>query len=99
MARKKANTKQVMVAGKVYTIRRESLEGAYGYCESGRQTILIADNLEEVSNLSPEIVELHEILHAILFETGLSALVEDRVEEAIVTGLAIQLANTGYRRV
>lgn len=102
MARKKAvQSNEVTVAGRTYTIQRSSQEhigSNWGICDSANQTIHILDTLEETTSLPPEVIELHEILHATLFETGLCALMPDKIEEAVVHGLALQLYRTGYRR-
>jgi hypothetical protein len=92
--------KHVNIAGKQYTIHRSNLDSvqAWGLCDAANTSIHISETLEETTKLPPEVIELHEILHAILFETGLSALLEDQIEESLVQGLALQLYNTGYRR-
>ena len=92
--------KMVNIAGKQYTIQRSNLDSvqAWGLCDAANTSIHISETLEETTKLPSEVIELHEILHAILFETGLSSLLEDQIEEAVVQGVALQLYNTGYRR-
>lgn len=41
---------------------------------------------------------LHEVIHGILFESGLSNLLESSLEEAIVVALENGLWNAGYTR-
>lgn len=103
MARRKtAQSNEVTVAGRTYTIQRSSQDhigSNWGICDSANQTIHILDTLEETTSLPSEVIELHEILHATLFETGLCALMPDKIEEAVVHGLALQLYRSGYRRI
>lgn len=90
---------KVNIAGRKYTISRGDTGDAWGLADAANGTISISETLEATTTLSPELIELHEVLHAILFETGLCVLVDDTIEEALVHGAAIQLFNAGYRRV
>jgi nicotinamidase-related amidase len=102
MARRKQDklpvAKTINIAGRDYTVHRTSIGDNWGLCESATASIHISEDLEETTDLPAEVIELHEVIHACLFETGLCSLLEDRVEEAIVTGLALQLHRAGYRR-
>lgn len=93
--------KYVNIAGKQYTIQRGNLDAAqaWGLCDPANSQIHISESLEATTKLPIEVIELHEILHAVLFETGLTSLLEEQIEEALVQGVALQLHNAGYRRV
>jgi hypothetical protein len=79
-------------------VRRGSIPGNFGLCDPCNAVITIADDLEEHTDMSPTLIELHEIIHAVLHETGLTCVLTDKTEEAITHGLAIQLHGLGYRR-
>lgn len=83
------------ICGKDYTLRREDTIGNYGLCEPSKALITVSETLAPA--IPFEMIVLHEVLHAILHETGLTCLVKERSEEAIVHGLATQLHNLGYR--
>jgi hypothetical protein len=93
-------TRKLTIAGRKYTLQRANLDAmqAWGYCDSANAKIFISETLEKDTTLPEAVVELHEVLHAILFETGLSNLMTDKTEESVVTGLALQLHNIGYRK-
>jgi hypothetical protein len=79
-------------------VRRGKIPGNYGLCEPSRAMITIAHDLEAITDMPSELIELHEIIHAVLHETGLTCVLTDKTEEAVTHGLAIQLHGLGYRR-
>lgn len=89
---------KLTICGRKYTIKRADIGENFGLCECATGVISIDKDLEKHSNIPAELIELHEIIHAILFETGLTSLFPENVEEAVVSGLAIQLHVIGYRR-
>ena len=89
---------RLKICGRSYTVRRGVIPRNYGLCDPSRATITIANDLEEHTDMPPELIELHEIIHAILHETGLTCVLTDKTEEAITHGLAIQLHGLGYKR-
>ena len=89
---------KLTICGRKYTIKHGPIGENFGLCEPATATITLSPDLEKYPSIAPEMIELHEIIHAIMFETGLTSLVPARVEEAITSGLAIQLHNLGYRR-
>ena len=89
---------RLKICGRSYTVRRGSIPGTFGLCDPCNAVITIADDLEEHTDMSPTLIELHEIIHAVLHETGLTCVLTDKTEEAITHGLAIQLHGLGYRR-
>jgi hypothetical protein len=89
---------RLKICGRSYTVRRGSIPGNFGLCDPCNAVITIADDLEEHTNMSPALIELHEVIHAVLHETGLTCVLTDKTEEAITHGLAIQLHGLGYRR-
>ena len=89
---------RLKICGRSYTVRRGSIPGNFGLCDPCNAVITIADDLEEHTDMSPTLIELHEIIHAVLHETGLTCVLADKTEEAITHGLAIQLHGLGYRR-
>ena len=89
---------RLKICGRSYTVRRGSIPGNFGLCDPCNATITIADDLEEHTDMSPTLIELHEIIHAVLHETGLTCVLTDKTEEAITHGLTIQLHGLGYRR-
>lgn len=84
------------ICGRKYTIRRGDIPGNFGLCDSNKATITIAEDLELHTDIPPETIILHEVIHAVLYETGLTNTVKDRIEEAIVHGLALGLSRVGY---
>ncbi len=89
---------KLKICGRNYTIKRADIGDNFGLCEPATGVISIDKTLEKHSNIPADLIELHEILHAILFETGLTSLLPENVEEAVVSGLATQLWSVGYRR-
>ena len=83
------------ICGKDYTLCRQDLPGMYGLCEPSKALITISETLAPAIEF--EHILLHEIMHAILHETGLTCLMQERSEEAIVHGLSSSLHNLGYR--
>lgn len=89
---------KVKICGRSFTIKRADIGDDMGLCEPAVGVITISKHLEAHSNISAELIELHEILHAILYETGLTSLLSEDIEEAVVSGLSTQLHAIGYRR-
>lgn len=89
---------KLKICGRNYTIKRANIGDNMGLCEPAVGVISIDKELEKNTNIPADLVELHEILHAILFETGLTSLFPETTEEAVVSGLATQLWAVGYRR-
>ena len=89
---------KLKICGRNYIIRRADIGDNYGLCEPAVGVISIDKDLEKHSTIPYDLVELHEILHAVLFETGLTSLLPENVEEAVVSGIAAQLHAIGYRR-
>ena len=84
------------ICGRKYTVLRGDIPGNLGLCESDKAMITIAKDLEVHSTISPETILLHEVIHAVLYETGLTNIMKGRVEESIVHGLALGLSRVGY---
>ena len=84
------------ICGRKYTVRRGDIPGNLGLCESDKAVITIASDLEVHSNIPPETILLHEVLHSVLYETGLGHVMKGTVEEAVVHGLALGLSRVGY---
>lgn len=89
--------RKLSICGRIYTISVGHLPDALGICESGHARITISDNLEEHTDQPAELIVLHEVIHAIMFETGLTHMVNEKTEEAITHALALQLHTIGYR--
>jgi hypothetical protein len=87
---------RLKICGRSYTVRRGSIPGSLGLCESDKAVITIADDLEVHSNIPAETILLHEVCHAVLYETGLGHVMKGTVEEAVVHGLALGLSRVGY---
>ena len=85
----------INICGKDYTLVQGDIPGMYGLCEPSKALITVSEILAPA--IEYEHILLHEIMHAILHETGLTCLMKDRVEEAIVHGLSSNLHNLGYR--
>jgi hypothetical protein len=84
------------ICGRKYDVRRGDIPGNLGLCESDKAVITIASDLEVHSNIPPETILLHEVCHAVLYETGLGHVMKGTVEEAVVHGLALGLSRVGY---
>ncbi len=84
------------ICGRKYDVRRGDIPGNLGLCESDKAVITIASDLEVHSNIPPETILLHEVIHAVLYETGLGHVMKGTVEEAVVHGLALGLSRVGY---
>ena len=84
------------ICGRKYTIRRGDIPGSLGLCESDKAVITIARDLEAHTTISSETILLHEVIHAVLYETGLTNIMKGKVEETIVHGLALGLSRVGY---
>jgi hypothetical protein len=67
-------------------------------CDPATAVITINNTLQNDSTIPEAVILLHEIMHAIFYETGMTAMLNERQEEGIVHCLAIQLHNAGYRR-
>ena len=86
------------ICGRKYLLRRGDIGENLGLCDPAVGVITIAEDLEDRSNIPADSIELHEVVHAILFETGLTSLFPENIEEAVVSGVAAQLYAVGYRR-
>jgi len=84
------------ICGRKYTVLRGDIPGNLGLCECDKAAITIASDLEIHSSIPPETILLHEVLHAVLYETGLGHVLKGTVEEAVVHGLALGLSRVGY---
>lgn len=84
------------ICGRKYTVRRGDIPGNFGLCDCNKATITIAEDLEVHTEIPPETILLHEIIHAVLYETGITNALKDRIEETIVHALALQLSRIGY---
>jgi hypothetical protein len=84
------------ICGRKYTVKRGDIPGNFGLCDCNKATITIAEDLEVHTDIPPETILLHEIIHAVLYETGLTNALKDRIEESIVHALALQLSRIGY---
>jgi hypothetical protein len=85
------------ICGRKYTVRRGDIPGNFGLCDCNKATITIAEDLEVHTEIPPETILLHEVLHSVLYETGITNALKDRIEETIVHALALQLTRIGYR--
>ena len=69
------------VLGETYTVVTLPLpDDEHGQCDCEKKIIKL--NCD-----APPATLLHELLHAILFESGLSFVLEDRTEEAVVRAI------------
>lgn len=84
------------ICGRSYDVRRGDTLDNLGLCDSNKATITISEHLELHTDIPPETILLHEVIHAVLYETGLTNTVKDRIEESIVHGLALGLSRVGY---
>jgi len=81
----------VYPAGIPFRVRVEKLEeGNIGEMDGAARTISLS-SLPEHKPLLKETL-LHEYIHAILYVSGISQILEDRVEEGIVIALECQLS-------
>lgn len=86
----------VTVLGATYTIVDERLDpDLYGECKPGAKVISI--NRDANRKQKAETI-FHEVLHAILYETGLNHILEDGHEEAIVRAMEHGLVRSGLLR-
>ena len=82
----------VNIMGRAYRVVFEKLDdGTYAECSGMDGVIKINEN--EESGRRGTLV--HEVLHAIFFETGLNKMIRPKVEEAIVSGLEVGLIRAG----
>ena len=84
------------ICGRKYTVRRGDIPGNFGLCDCNKATITIACDLEQHTEIPPETILLHEVMHAVLYETGITNILKEREEEAIVHALGLQLSRIGY---
>lgn len=89
---------KVNICGRRYTIKKAAIPDHYGLCDPATATITINNTLQDESTIPEDVIMLHEIIHAILYETGMTNLLPERHEEGLVHCLAIQLHNVGYRK-
>lgn len=82
----------VDILGQSYDIIRQPLED-HGRCDTERKCILISESTGQEDQTL-----LHEVLHAILAESGISWIVGES-EEGIVRAIEGGLWRAGYRRV
>lgn len=87
---------KINICGRPYKVRRGDIPGNFGLCDCNKATITIAEDLEVHTEIPPETILLHEIMHAVLYETGVTNMVKSRAEETIVHALALQLSRIGY---
>ena len=85
-------SRSVDVLGQPYEIIRQPLED-HGRCDTERKCIVISETTGQEGQTL-----LHEVLHAILAESGLSWIVGES-EEGIVRAIEGGLWRAGYRRV
>ena len=78
--------------GQIWTLAIKPCDN-HGECDVEKREIVI-----DAECANPGSVELHEIIHAILFESGHSARLEHDDEEAMVVALEHGLWLAGYRR-
>ena len=84
---------QVNILGQVWEVCELRMSDDHGCCDIEAQIITIDKDCP-----FPDRVELHEVMHAILAVSGLTHLLEDYQEEAIVTALENGLIQAGYKR-
>jgi len=87
--------KKINIAGIPFSVKSgdptmDPSEPLLGVCLSDTREIIISDALPENQDLVARVV-LHEALHGLLAVTGLSTLLADETEEAIVTALESHL--------
>ena len=88
----------VSIMGRPYRVEYTKLKkDLFGDCDSGKGLIRVNNKL--TARVAQETL-LHEVLHAILAESGLTQLLThvDGLEEAIVRGLERGLIGTGLLR-
>jgi len=71
----------------------DELHHVHGTIDTDRKQIEVDARLASV-----EQIVLHEAIHGILQECGISELLDDKLEEAIAVGLENGLWRAGYRR-
>jgi len=84
--------RSINILGTTYRITKQALLQEHGACIPEARQIILDQDLEE-----PGSVLLHEVLHAILWESGHSFRLDDRDEEALVRVLESGLWKAGYR--
>ncbi len=89
----------VNILGQTYTVSISKLpDGLHGQCDTEKYAITISENQDEV-NIKKTL--LHEVVHAILHQTGWEYAIDDSKisEEGIVRALEHGLWQAGYRMV
>ena len=88
---------QIRVCGTPYNVVVMDLpDGIHGLCDSEEHTISISS---EITGEKHNEVLLHEVIHAVMFETGLQEFLNDKLHEALCVALSKHLPKAGYRRV
>lgn len=89
---------RIELLGQQWTVRvvgsAEMCDDTQGECHFERREILISNSLDGPHRDS---VLLHECLHAILSISGLSEVLGERLEEAVITSVENGLHQAGYR--
>lgn len=86
----------VNILGVQFEVERVELEGLHGQCFYDQRLIQLDSRYDEQTTAA---TLLHEVLHAILFQSGQSAAINSESrEEGIVRALEHGLTLAGYRR-
>jgi hypothetical protein len=92
-AAKQLEATAIQVAGQDWSIQRRSFDrgdvSCYGVTETMDHTVTIYEqpHTDHPATGDRESTLIHELMHVALKSTGLTALLKDEVEEAIVSGL------------
>ena len=84
----------INILGQTWSIQYRPIE-ELGICDNENKTLIINPKQDKTEQ---ESTELHEALHAILCVSGVSSVLTDEIEEAVVTAIENGLYQAGYRR-
>lgn len=87
-----AKTKTVPILGQLYTVEYVDLGRYQGESDGDEHSIKVHEDLDGTERRDATV---HEILHSILHESGLTHLLTDELEEALVRALEHGLCRSG----
>lgn len=87
--------REVNILGRTYKIRQKQMKD-YGLCDYDNKCILLKTGM---STTQREETILHEVLHAILYESGIGFKFDTSTEEAVVRALEHGLYQAGFKRI
>lgn len=90
--------KTVQILGQKYTVRKCPHVEPHGECRSESKEIVISD--KTTGDMASKTL-LHEVVHAVLHESGLSYVLDstDGLEEAVVRAVEHGLWRAGWRNI